>query len=76
MAEEIRRLMDHTSARIYAGLAIAFLVVYTTLAIHEHFTGSDAWTLYYLGLGFGLFLLFFVASGRTMRQAIGGRKTR
>ncbi|MGC1122893.1 MAG: hypothetical protein WBA22_17570 [Candidatus Methanofastidiosia archaeon] len=74
MAEEIQRLMDHTSARIYAGLAIAFLVVYTTLAVHEHFTGSDAWTLYYLGLGFGLFFLFFVASGRTMRHAIGGRR--
>ncbi|MBU7040625.1 MAG: hypothetical protein HXS45_07425 [Theionarchaea archaeon] len=74
MADEIRRLMDHTSARIYAGLAVAFLVIYTTLAVHEHFTGSDTWTLYYLVLGFGLFFTFFVASGRTMRHAISDHR--
>ncbi len=70
MAEEIQKLMHHISARIYAGLSMVFLIVYTTLAIHEHFTGDDRWALYYLVLGFGMFFLFFLASGRTMKMAV------
>lgn len=70
MAEEFQRLMNQVLAQIYAGLSAVFLVVYTTLAVHEHFTGDDRWTLYFLVLGFGLFLLFFTASGRVMRKAL------
>jgi len=70
MAEELQKLMYHISARIYAGISMVFLVVYTTLAIHEHFTGDDSWTLYYLMLGFGMFFLFFMMSGRTTKKAL------
>jgi len=70
MAEEFRKIMNFISARIYAGMSIVFLVVYTTLALHEYFTGDEKWTLYYLVLGFSLFLLFFFASGRTMKKAL------
>jgi hypothetical protein len=74
MAEELQRLMNHISARIYAGVSIVFLVVYTSLAIYEHFTGSDQWTVYFLILGFGLFFLFFMMSGRTMKKVVQQQK--
>ncbi len=70
MAEEIKQLMNHLSAQIYAGIAVVFLVVYTTLAVHEYFTGSNLWVLYFLVLGFGLFLLFFATSGRMMKRVM------
>ncbi len=70
MAEEFRRMMHFISARIYAGLSMVFLVVYTTLAVHEHFAGDDRWTLYFLALGFGLFFVFFMASGSSMKKAV------
>lgn len=72
MAEELSKLMYVISARIYSGISMVFLVVYTTLAIYEHFTGTDQWTLYFLMLGFGFFLLFFIMSGRTMKKALKG----
>ncbi|MGD2250824.1 MAG: hypothetical protein PVF58_20695 [Candidatus Methanofastidiosia archaeon] len=74
MTEEIHRLMNHISARIYAGVSMVFLVVYTSLAIYEHFTGSDQWTVYFLILGFGLFFLFFMMSGRTMKKVVQKQK--
>lgn len=70
MAEEFQKMMHFISARIYAGISIVFLVVYTTLAVHEHFTGDDRWTLYYLALGFCLFFVFYMASGSTMKKAL------
>jgi hypothetical protein len=72
MPEEFPKLMHFISARIYAGISMVFLVVYTTLAVYEHFTGSSQWTLYFLVLGFGLFFVFFIASGRTMKKALKG----
>jgi hypothetical protein len=70
MAEDVRKMMYVISARIYAGMSIVFLVVYTTLALYEHFTGSDQWTAYFLIVGFGLFLLFYIASGIVTRRAL------
>ncbi len=71
MTEEMK-MMHFVSARIYAGVSMVFLVVYTTLAVYEHFTGDDQWTLYFLVLGFGLFFVFFIASGRMMKKAVKG----
>jgi hypothetical protein len=73
MTEEIQILMYQISARIYAGLSMVFLIVYTTLAIYEHFTGTEQWTFYFLLLGFGMFLLFYMMSGRTMKKALKRR---
>ncbi|MBU7018969.1 MAG: hypothetical protein HXS44_15780 [Theionarchaea archaeon] len=72
MTDEFRKMMHFVSARIYAGISVVFLVMYTTLALHEHLSGDDQWTLYYLVLGFGLFLVFFLVSGRTMKKALRG----
>jgi hypothetical protein len=66
------KMVHFVSARIYAGISLVFLVLYTTLAVYVHFTGDDRWTLYFLVLGFGLFIVFFVASGRAMKKAFRG----
>ncbi len=68
MAEE--KLLYFVSARIYAGISMVLLIVYTSLAIYEHFTGTDQWALYFLMVGFGLFFLFFLMSGKTMKKAM------
>lgn len=70
MAEDIQKMMYFISARIYAGMSVVFLVVYTTLAVHEYFTGDDLWTLCYLVVGFGLFFAFFLASGSSMKKVV------
>ena len=70
MAKEVGVLLAHLTARIYTGISMVILIVYTSLAIYEHFTGDDRWTVYFLMLGFGLSILFFLAAGRTLRKAI------
>jgi hypothetical protein len=69
MAEQVRILLAHMTARIYTGISMIVLIIYTSLAIYEHFSGDDRWAVYFLMLGFGLSILFFLAAGRTMRKA-------
>jgi hypothetical protein len=68
MVEE--KVLYYVSARIYAGISMVFLIVYTSLALHEHFTGTDQWAFYFLLVGFGLFFLFFFMSGKTMKKIV------
>jgi hypothetical protein len=70
MAKQVEILLAHLTARIYSGISMVILIIYTSLAIHEHFTGDDLWTVYFLTLGFGLSILFFLAAGRTLKNAI------
>jgi hypothetical protein len=70
MAEQVGILLAHMTARIYTGISMIVLIIYTSLAIYEHFSGDDRWAVYFLLLGFGLSILFFLAAGRTIKKAV------
>jgi len=70
MAKQLGSLLAHMTARIYTGISMVVLIIYTSLAIYEHFSGDDRWALYFIMLGFGLSIVFFLAAGRTMKKAL------
>lgn len=70
MAKQLGILLAHMTARIYTGISMVVLIIYTSLAIYEHFSGDDRWALYFIMLGFGLSMMFFLAAGRTMKKAL------
>jgi len=62
------KLSRQITAKIYAGISMVFLVVYTSLGVYCKLNDNDQWAGIFLALGFGLFAIFFFIASNEMRK--------